>query len=98
MPFSADQMRRFLEQYNPCDDGLHVCAFREDTEFGPHVTEANFPGVRRDTFDALKAEFDDADLDLLIDLMEDGSIVDDFGIKRQMLDPMRRKLEALTSC
>lgn len=94
MPWTAEDQRRFLAQYNPCDNGLHVCGFREDGEFGPHVTEANFPGVGRDAFDVLKAEFADDDYDLLIDLMDNGDIVDDFGIKRQMLEPMRRKLEA----
>lgn len=85
--------------YDPCDVGVHVCGRRvcDKHTHGPDevpTTEFNVPcasdSQARQLFDSLKAEFEDEDGDLLVDLMQgDCSIEDDFYIRRQMLDRLK---------
>ena len=73
--------------YSPCRNGLHVCGINAtEDEF---TTVANVPGVTERRFDELEAHYalpDDEEPDLVVDLMIDGSIIRDFGIRRQLLD------------
>jgi len=95
MPFTQEQIRRYNEQYHPCETGVHVCGLRDGAEFGPHVTEVNLPPVPLAMFENIKAEYDEADsndYEVIVDLMEGGSCIDNFGVKRQMLDRILRDL------
>lgn len=72
--------------YAPCRYGIHVCGTSAD-ELEP-VTVKNFPRVSKAMFDSLKSDYaiSDQDPDLVVDFMCDGDILDDFGIRRQMLE------------
>lgn len=74
------------QTYNPCRNGIHVCGISSDEE--EFVTIANVPGVDERQFDILETHFalpPEEDPDLVVDLMADGDIVRDFGIRRQQL-------------
>lgn len=91
-PYSQDYC------YQPCLYGVHVC--------GPHpdgincLSEANFPALNekgaRALFAKARAEFEARDGepdDLIVDLMIDGDILEDFPMSRQMLGRLRLALE-----
>lgn len=70
--------------YAPCRNGIHICGI--DDARDEFVTVANHPGVSRSLFDKLRNEFAiDDDPDVVVDLMVDGDIVDDFRARRQSL-------------
>jgi hypothetical protein len=77
--------------YTPCASGIHICGLTaNEDEF---LTVANFPGVTRDAFEAARnacALSDHDDFDLVVDWMVGGDIVEDFGMRRQQLDDLRR--------
>lgn len=95
MSFTRDQIARYNAQYHPCETGVHVCGLRDDAEFGPHVTEANLPPVSLAMFEKIKADYDEPDsndYEVIVDLMEDGSCLTNFGVKRQMLNRVLNEL------
>lgn len=77
--------------YQPCNLGVHVCGQHPDGD--NCLTAANYPrrsvSAARSLFDLAKAECAIAPgepRDLVVDLMVDGDIVDDFLMSRQMLE------------
>jgi hypothetical protein len=73
--------------YSPCKNGIHVCGISGDeTEF---VTVGNRPGATRETFEQLRTQHGlgpGVDPDLVVDWVEGGDIISDFGIRRQSLN------------
>lgn len=77
--------------------GLHVVGFDDDEERsghynGPHISEVaaslSAPDAQR-LFADLRKEFGEEDGDLIVDLVIDHSIEDNFYIRRQMLARVR---------
>lgn len=90
----CDRERRMLEAYRPPRTGIHVCG-TDDIEEWP-VTLASFPMTEaraRMVFERL-LQFAETDHDVIIDLFVDDNRPDDFGIRRQMMDRVRRECEA----
>lgn len=85
--------------YDPCATGLHVCGI-STTDRDEFVTIGNFPMDEeraRATFDRAKASLgmaDDEDPDVIVDLMIGQDRMDDFGMRRQMLDALKREAES----
>lgn len=75
--------------YNPCRFGLHVCGVDEEANL--FTTEANFhtgnEAAARVMFERAKAECacPEEESTLVVDLMIDDDIVEDFWMSRQML-------------
>lgn len=86
----AEEIAQANREYHPCRNGIHVCGVTPDEE--RPLTVANVPGVSRERFEALKAEFGipHEDSDLVVDFNVRGDTVDDFSIRRQMLDAVLR--------
>jgi hypothetical protein len=77
--------------YSPCKNGIHVCGISAAEE--EFVTVANVPGVSERKFDMLENEYalpEGEDPDLIVDLVIDGDLIRDFGIRRQSLDVLIR--------
>jgi len=85
--------------YGACATGIHVCGI-STTDYDEFVTIGNFPMDEkraRATFDRAKnllAMPDDEDPDVIVDLMIGRDRVDDFGMRRQMLDALKREAES----
>lgn len=80
--------------YSPCTNGLHVCGISGDEE--EFVTVQNVPGVTEQTFDLLEAHYalpEGEDPDLVVDLVIDGDLIRDFGIRRQSLAALVKSCE-----
>lgn len=98
----AEWLAGFDRQYREPRSGLHVCGFtEEENDYGPHVTLWSLPmdGAKaRVIFDRMKERFglpdEDNDYDVVVDLMTDGSCDDNFGMRLQMLEPMKREVLA----
>lgn len=91
-------MKDFYRQYHPCETGLHVCGIDDDAGLlcGPHFTVLNVPLPEDDVkaaFDSAKMEFEclGADGDVLVDLIVSGDILDNFWMRRQMVEVMERQ-------
>lgn len=82
---------RWQREYHPCHNGLHVFQ-PEGGEFGG-LTLKNFPGSKPEQIIGLSSAGDGDDFDLIIDVMEDGSLVDTIPIRRQDLAAIERLLE-----
>ncbi len=87
-----EQIGHSLERYHPCRTGLHVCSV--DEEANEPITVANFPfpddASAADAFCSTGEEFSADEAlgeppDLVVDLMSDGSILENFSMTRQML-------------
>lgn len=81
-------------KYDPYAIGLHICGADEDAnEF---YTVAKFPAASGDRaqefFDAMREahEVDDVDGELVVDLVVGNDILDDFYIRRQSVELIRR--------
>lgn len=77
--------------YRPCRNGIHVCGIATTDGEEHFITEANVAGVKEMAFDLLENSYalaPDADPDLVVDLMQDGDCLRDFGIRRQSLDAL----------
>lgn len=86
---------RCCAAYQPCTTGIHVCG-SDDVENWP-VTLASFPMPEvfaRVVFAQMMQEYEVDDHDVIVDLFVGGDQLDNFGIKRQMLDRVRRECEA----
>lgn len=88
--------------YQPCRNGFHVCGSKESKDWP--FTVRNFPmsqNMAKQIFPIIKRDFgiDHADTggDLSVDFCDNGDINEEFSIKRQMLEPMARRIEVLTS-
>ena len=79
--------------YEPCPFGVHVCGINGgETEF---VTVANFPRCTPEKFYSARDSLGDLaadDADLVVDLFENGDVLDDFGIRRQDLPRLKALL------
>jgi hypothetical protein len=98
----SEERRRYVEafnrQYHPCETGLHVCGIDDDAGLlcGPHFTVLNLlfsVDAVQAAFDAAKQSFSCGDDgDVLVDLMIDGEAIDDFWMRRQMVEVMQREI------
>lgn len=91
--------------YNPCSVGLHVCGSQDIDGYDAAATVANFP-VRspdeaRRVFAIAKAELAESgdDFDMVVDLNvgRDDLHVDDFPMRRQMLERLRTIVQTKTA-
>jgi hypothetical protein len=83
-------LARWRAEYHPCEDGVHVFQ-PEGGEFGG-LTLRNFPGATLDVFRELSTAGEGDDFDLVCDLFEDGSVIEDVCIRRQDLELIERRL------
>ena len=93
---TSDIIEQTDDLYYPCNDGIHICECNEvkNQFITLHNAHYSRPDVKR-IFNELKVEFEEkneAAKDLVVDMMVDYSIEDDFCISRQML---ARLIEAL---
>ena len=82
-----------MAEYKPCPDGIHVCGLDGPGE--RFTTEDNFPGLGRCHFEWARTELQataDEPCDLVVDLFEGRSLIDDFTMTRQMLPRLLRLL------
>lgn len=93
MSFDREAHARWRAVYHPCENGVHI--FQPEGEFGGETVK-NFPGVTLDVFRRLSSAGEGDDWDLLCDLMEDGSCIDDVPIRRQDLELIERELAEAT--
>jgi hypothetical protein len=81
--------------YYPPTNGLHICG--SDDEQNAAITLGAWsmqPAEARTSFQALKEEFAvmDGDHDVIVDLFIAGNVEEDFGMRRQMIEPLMRSL------
>jgi hypothetical protein len=85
------------EFYDPTHNGVHICGISyQRTAEGEFQTVANFPSDHpRALFEQLR-EFavPHEQADLVVDLCIDGDIGEDFSIRRQSVELIKRKLRA----
>jgi hypothetical protein len=93
----TDRYQELLEAarvYHPSKTGIHVCGF--DALDSP-ITVLNFAleeSIAIKKFEAIKEEFDSGDDgDLILDLCVENDLVDNFWIRRQSLDAIRRLID-----
>jgi hypothetical protein len=83
--------------YDPIENGVHICGISyRRTDEGEFQTVANFASDQpRQLFERLR-EFavPHEEADLVVDLCIDGDIVEDFSIRRQSVELIKRKLRA----
>lgn len=90
MPLDPIRVARWMRMYRPCENGVHVAALGEDIEFGG-ITVKNFPCADLSVFRECSTAGDD--WDLMADLMKDGAITEQCGIRRQDLAIIERRLQ-----
>jgi hypothetical protein len=85
------------KMYHPITNGVHVCGVTyERAESGEFCTVANFPTTTPHAlFDSFKEYATTGeDGDLVVDLMIDGDIEEDFWVRRQSVELMQRKFQS----
>ena len=89
------ELMKALRIYHPPHTGIHICG--SDDEKNAAMTLGAFPMSEveaRAAFETMKGEFSEpgGDCDVVVDLCVRGDIVDDFGMRRQMIERLRRAL------
>ena len=83
--------------YRPTHNGVHICgiSYYRDRD-GEFQTVANFPSRNpRRLFESLRQfAVPHEEADLVVDLFIDGSCEEDFSVRRQDVELIRRKVEA----
>lgn len=89
---SAARLCPMCAAYQPCTTGIHVCG-SDDVEGWP-VTLASFPATDHadllSLYDRLKRDYEEPDHDIIVDMFVGGELRDNFGVRRQMLDRIKR--------
>src|SRR5271166_2969470 len=94
---SADEMDEMIaywgKKYHPIKNGVHVCGISyERDQSGEFCTVANFPhGDPRALFEAFREHATTREEgDLVVDLVIDGDVEEDFWVRRQSVELMQR--------
>ena len=90
------ELEEALREHHPCDNGLHVCGFtRDDTPLTLVNHAITSEAAALALWERARSELgEQAEADVLVDLMVDGNIHDNFWMRRQMLNRLALLVEA----